>query len=218
MPRCTQRSDRSAVARRGSAFTSRRFGCVAVALVPVGALTATIYLSDSDHSAPEGEYVFFQPLLGQTGFDDPVELNRSNPVFTLHIADFEQMMDDLDPELAEGKVVAMDSLQGFPLLFTEHPKQFLVPEDRDFEQDRERPDRPVRLRGPPAERQARRRPDHAAAGDRLLRARGRFVVRRGTRTSARCTSGCRRRSSTKAPPPVAGPAPAPRSRGDGVGP
>jgi hypothetical protein len=112
---------------------SRRLGYASVALIPIGALTATLYLADSDHSAPEGEYVFFQPLLGRAGWSDPVVLNRSNPVFTLDLEEFQQMMRDLDPELATGKVVAMDSLQGFPLLFTKHPKQFLVPEDRDFE-------------------------------------------------------------------------------------
>lgn len=112
---------------------SRRFGWIAVALVPVGALSATVYLADPAHSAPEGEYVLFAPLLGRTGVDDVAQDSPSNPVFTLNVDQLEQMMDDLDPELAAGKVVAMDSVMGFPLLFTEHPKQFLVPEDRDFE-------------------------------------------------------------------------------------
>ena len=40
----------------------------------------------------------------------------------------------LDPQLAQGKRVAMDSRGGNAVLFSRHPGQFIVPEDRDFEQ------------------------------------------------------------------------------------
>lgn len=106
----------------------------AVAAVVVGAFTSTWYLADSDRSHAEGEYVFLSALLGR---DDPRAepgFDTSNEVFFSDLRPFRELVAELDPRLADGGRVVMDSLQAVPVLLSAHADRFIVPEDRDFEE------------------------------------------------------------------------------------
>ncbi len=113
---------------------ARIFAWFAVALVPVAAVTSTVYLADPDRSHAEGEYLMIAGLLGR---DDPraiADLDTSNEVFIPDLDPYRRLRDDLDDRLADGGLVVMDSLQAVPVVLSEHPGRFIVPEDRDFEE------------------------------------------------------------------------------------
>lgn len=113
--------------------SSRFFGWAAVVLFPVGVVTGTVYLAEPKNSWAEGEYVMMGALLGRDPDAGTAGLDVGQHVFTRSIDEYEELAADLDPELAKGNIVAMDSLSGFPLMFTSHPRQFLIPDDRDFQ-------------------------------------------------------------------------------------
>lgn len=88
-----------------------------------GALAATYAYTNFDRTRVERESVFFNSLVG-----------KPDPEYPRFITDVEPIMDDLEPLLDDGLWVAMDSLNGVPVLLTSHPDRFIVPEDRDFAQ------------------------------------------------------------------------------------
>ncbi len=124
-----------ATGRRGSTPTSRAFGWLACALVPVGAITGTWFLADPANTHAEGEYALFGPMLGRDDGVAGIDLHgdASNRVFFADMRPYRELTAYLDPKLADGARVAMDSLQALPVLLSDHPKQYVVPEDRDFE-------------------------------------------------------------------------------------
>jgi hypothetical protein len=93
-------------------------------LAMVGGAIAVIPLNnDKWQSAQQGESAFFAPLVGK------------KPIPYPNLVDgLDRLIENLDGELAKGAHVAMDSRGGLGLLYSKHPKQFIVPEDRDFEQ------------------------------------------------------------------------------------
>lgn len=113
----------------------RRVGTLAALCVPLGAITGTLYLASDRLAVGEGEFVLMQPLLGRADPDDPVDGTGPTPApATLAwLDDFQNLSRDLDPLLAAGATVAMDSKNGYSMIFSDHPGQYLVPEDRDFQ-------------------------------------------------------------------------------------
>jgi hypothetical protein len=118
-----------------SAGGRRALGILAALCVPLGSVTGTLYLASDRRSGGEGEFVLMQPLLGRADADDPVDGSGTTPApATLAwLDDFRALSADLDPLLAQGATVAMDSKNGYSMIFTEHPKQYVVPEDRDYQ-------------------------------------------------------------------------------------
>jgi hypothetical protein len=113
---------------------ARVAGWCGAVLVVAGALSASLFLSSHRFAYAEGEYAFFGPLLGREPASSTVPSDGPNRVFNGDIRPFYDLQADLDPLLAEGALVAMDGLQGVPALLTAEPKQFIVPEDRDFQE------------------------------------------------------------------------------------
>jgi Dolichyl-phosphate-mannose-protein mannosyltransferase len=88
-----------------------------------GALAVIAINNDKWHSSLQSETAFFAPLIGK----EPIP-------FPKYIDGLDDLIAKLDHELAKGEYVAMDSRGGFGLLYSHHPKQFIVPEDRDFDE------------------------------------------------------------------------------------
>jgi Dolichyl-phosphate-mannose-protein mannosyltransferase len=112
----------STTARARPAMLGAIYGLAVLAMVG-GAIAVIPLNNDRDQSSQQGESAFFGPLIGK----------KSLPTES-YIAGLDGLIRKLDPELAKGEYVAMDSRGGFGLLYSKHPKQFIVPEDRDFEE------------------------------------------------------------------------------------
>ena len=113
---------------------NRVVGAAGIGLVAIGAITGTVFLSSQTNAYAEGEFAFFAPLIGREQAYGSVDFDGSNRVFIGDLRPFRQLKRDLDPFLADGDVAVMDSLQAVPVLLTDYPRQFIVPEDRDFEE------------------------------------------------------------------------------------
>lgn len=115
---------------------SRTFtiGVIGVGLLAVGAVTGGLFLSSHRYAHAEGEYAFFGPLFGREEAGPTVDDSGPNRVFSGDIRPYLRVTRDLDRYLSEGQRAAMDSLQAIPVVLTENPKQWIVPEDRDFEE------------------------------------------------------------------------------------
>jgi 4-amino-4-deoxy-L-arabinose transferase-like glycosyltransferase len=113
---------------------NRLVGLVGVGLLAVGAGTSTWWFADQRRSYAEGEFGFFGAILGREGAEGAFDGDGPNRVFIDDLRPYRRLIQDLDPLLASGSVAAMDSLQAIPVLLTRHPGQFVVPEDRDFEE------------------------------------------------------------------------------------
>jgi hypothetical protein len=123
------------IVRTGRTTVSNRVvGLVGVALLAVGAGTSTWWFADERRSYAEGEFGFFGAVLGRQGAEGAFDGDGPNRVFIDDLRPYRRLIQDLDPLLASGSVAAMDSLQAVPVLLTRHPGQFVVPEDRDFEE------------------------------------------------------------------------------------
>jgi hypothetical protein len=96
---------------------------VAVLSMLGGGLAVIAINNDKWHSSLQSETAFFAPLIGK----DPIP-------FPKYIEGLDALVSKLDQELAKGEYVAMDSRGGFGLLYSRYPKQFIVPEDRDFDE------------------------------------------------------------------------------------
>ncbi len=120
-------------AARGDRRTAA-FGVAGVVLLAVGSVTGGLVLSSHRYAYAEGEYAFFGPLFGREPAGQTVPADGPNRVFSGDIRPYERVTVDLDRLLATGQRAAMDSLQAVPVLLSDHPKQWIVPEDRDFEE------------------------------------------------------------------------------------
>jgi hypothetical protein len=97
-------------------------GLVVVALI--GSALAVVPLNnDKSNSSLTGQQVYYGALTG----NQPASPRN-------YIGNLDALLAVLDPELADGERVAMDSRGGLALLLTQYPEQFIVPEDRDFEE------------------------------------------------------------------------------------
>ncbi len=88
-----------------------------------GAISVEVLNTDKWQSSLQSESAFFAPLIGK----EPIPYPK-------YIDGLDKLINNLDQELAKGEYVAMDSRGGFGLLYSRYPKQFIVPEDRDFEE------------------------------------------------------------------------------------
>lgn len=94
-----------------------------VALSAIGGAIAVVPLNnDRWQSSLQFESAFFAPLMGKAPYPFPD-----------YLTGVQDLVEYLDSTLVEGDRVAMDSQGGVALLYTKHPDQFIVPEDRDFE-------------------------------------------------------------------------------------
>jgi Dolichyl-phosphate-mannose-protein mannosyltransferase len=98
-----------------------------VAVLLLGAITGPIALTSPVATADEAEARIFgsfnatQPQVG-------VSASEQNP------DRWRTLAADLDPELAHGKTVLVDTTQGFPVvLFSHYPSGFVIPSDGDFQ-------------------------------------------------------------------------------------
>jgi Dolichyl-phosphate-mannose-protein mannosyltransferase len=98
-------------------------GVLLTAVGVSGAVVATYAYSDPTRTSIESESVFFAAITGRPAPDYPRRFDQLQP-----------LVDYLDPELATGKIAVIDTRGGIPLLMSSHPQQFIIPEDRDFEQ------------------------------------------------------------------------------------
>lgn len=98
---------------------------VVVAVLLVGAITGPAALTDSVATQVEAEARVFGSFNGNSS-----RINASYQSFE----NWRRLAADLDPELARGKRILVDTNQGFPIvLFSRHPSGFVIPSDRDFE-------------------------------------------------------------------------------------
>jgi hypothetical protein len=108
--------------RGGPAMRGVTFGVAVMAMIG-GAIVVIPLNNDKWQSSQQSESAFFAPLIGK----EPIP-------YANYIDGLDGLIAKLDQELAKGEYVAMDSRGGFGLLYSKHPKQFIVPEDRDFEE------------------------------------------------------------------------------------
>jgi Dolichyl-phosphate-mannose-protein mannosyltransferase len=102
-----------------------------VAVLLVGAVTAPVALSDHVATSVESEWRVFGSFIGTPS---QIATNKHDPQSTQEFSMWRQVAADLDPELARGKRVLVDTNLGFAVvLFSRHPSGFIVSSDRDFE-------------------------------------------------------------------------------------
>ena len=112
-----------ALARRWAVHAQMGLAFLLTVMGVAGAGAATYAYSDPIRTSIESESVFFSAITGRPQPDYPRRFDQLRPLIGF-----------LDPQLAKGKVAVIDTRGGFPLLMSAHPQQFIVPEDRDFEQ------------------------------------------------------------------------------------
>jgi hypothetical protein len=112
----------SASARLRPSVSGLVYGLAVLSMVG-GAIAVIVINTDKWHSSLQSESAFFAPLVGKKPIPYPS-----------YIDGLDELIAKLDHELAKGEYVAMDSRGGFGLLYSHHPKQFIVPEDRDFDE------------------------------------------------------------------------------------
>jgi Dolichyl-phosphate-mannose-protein mannosyltransferase len=97
----------------------------AIAALLLGSITGPIALADPVATTVESEARVFGSITATSG---QVSASRQS------WENYRRVAADLDPMLAHGKRVLMDTNQGFPIvLFSHHPNGFVIPSDRDFE-------------------------------------------------------------------------------------
>jgi Dolichyl-phosphate-mannose-protein mannosyltransferase len=106
------------VRRGGTTIRALAFVAMAVGVVAVIPLN-----NDKDNASLMSQQAFFGPLMGQ-----------SPPPQSDQVSSLGPLIEKLDPELEKGAFVAMDSRGGLAILLTRFPRQFIVPEDREFEE------------------------------------------------------------------------------------
>jgi hypothetical protein len=93
------------------------------ALLVVGAVAPPFVYDEKDMAPVDQEWVLYSSITRG-------EATRRGTF----LSGLESLIGKLDPELAEGKIAALDTEGGIPLVLSRHPRSFIVPEDRDFEQ------------------------------------------------------------------------------------
>ena len=117
------RSMAGGAARSGSGPSGMLLACAlaASAVVPVFAL------SDHLSAKVEAEWTFFERLIGRRPSAAQTDHNNA-------IDPFVEVFDRVDPDLAKGEHIVVDTTaHPQATLFTRHPRQVIIPEDRDFE-------------------------------------------------------------------------------------
>jgi len=102
-----------------------------VGVLIVGVISATLHFAVQKATGPEGEYIFFRYLLGRDTVSTPI-LGSPYQLFESDLHQYYVLRDELDPVLAQGKKVATD-VSNFETLVTHEPRQYVVPENRNFE-------------------------------------------------------------------------------------
>jgi hypothetical protein len=120
-------------AARGHRRWSVAFSVVGVAALALGGVTATFALADVRRTSVEGEWVFFNAVLGRPVEEQQLADESGQVVFLGDLAPFRELDRVMAPAFADGKTIALDTLIAVPFLVTDHPKQYIIPEDRDFE-------------------------------------------------------------------------------------
>ena len=107
--------------------SSRSTGMVVALGIVASAVIPVIALSDHVSAKVEAEWVFFERLLGRRpGVAASDHNNAVDP--------FVEVFDRIDPDLAAGRFLVVDTTANpQATLFTRHPRQVIIPEDRDFE-------------------------------------------------------------------------------------
>lgn len=94
----------------------------------VGCVTATVTERDPRLAAVTSEYVALNFMFGADPPDGPGQPGD------LDLVAWRAMVERIDSSMARGDLVVADTTVAFPALaLTDHPKRFLIPEDRDFE-------------------------------------------------------------------------------------
>ena len=96
---------------------------LAVGAAAFGATVTVPLYNDKDIVWVQHESAFFAPLIGRKA---PAEADFDRQI--------KEIVELLDPLVQPGDRIAMTSHGGLAVLYSEHPKQFILPEDRDFEQ------------------------------------------------------------------------------------
>jgi hypothetical protein len=96
---------------------------VLAGVAALGAVVATYAYSDPIRTSIESESVFFAAITG-----------RPQPQYVPRFDDVRALVREVDAKLAAGDIAVIDTRSGIPLLLSAHPRKFIVPEDRDFEQ------------------------------------------------------------------------------------
>lgn len=116
--------------RPRSARLRQAFQGTLVALLVVGAVTATVTLANPVTTRIEQEHHFFGWLLGR-----PVTPLRDVSPMAIQGGGWQRLVHDLDPRLTPERPVITDVSEAFPaLVFTHHPKLYIVSSDRDFDE------------------------------------------------------------------------------------
>jgi hypothetical protein len=105
-----------------------------VAVLTVGAVTAPIALTNPVATKVEAEGRIFGSFIGTPQPVYQTFKGYPDPQTTQDFRIWRQVAADLDPELARGKRVLVDTNIGFAaVLFSKHPSGFVINSDRDFE-------------------------------------------------------------------------------------
>ncbi len=110
------------LAQRDAAVV-RAMGMLGVGALAVGAVTGAWYLSDPAQSRVDNEHVLMRGILGLD----------AAPVVDGDMSMYRGVVRVIDPLLADGDRIAMDTIDAAPFLFSSHPRQFILPENRDSE-------------------------------------------------------------------------------------
>lgn len=104
-----------------------------VAILLVGAVTAPLALADPVSTSVEAETRIFGGFFGRPPPAYKTIQGFPNPQSTGDFRIWRKVAADLDPEMARGKRVLVDTNLGFAaVLFSRHPSGFVASSDRDF--------------------------------------------------------------------------------------
>jgi len=118
--------DRHRLPRQGAVRGVRWYGIAAIGMCIPLQLSGFLNLRIA---SAEFESVLFAPLLGKTPPSPP------NGAWDSTVVPWQQLFHYVDPQLAAGASLMLDTESSSQaVLFTRHPRQLIIPEDRDFEQ------------------------------------------------------------------------------------
>jgi 4-amino-4-deoxy-L-arabinose transferase-like glycosyltransferase len=119
---------------RGHVAWSRGFTIVGVGMLGLSGVTGTLLLSNLKLTAVGGESVFFGALLGRSEAETSITPAEGQIGYLGTVPLFKLLERDLEPSFDAGKTVALDSIVAVPVLVSSHPRNYIIPEDREFEQ------------------------------------------------------------------------------------
>jgi hypothetical protein len=101
-----------------------------LAALAASTVSGAWHLADKERTIVEGEHVLLAPFVGKDGA--PAELGDGRQI-QVELDGYEPLMAVIEPRLADGQRLAMDTINALPFLKSSHPRQFIIPEDRDSE-------------------------------------------------------------------------------------